>query len=67
MTPVRAICRLCGRPRPIDMPTCRDCAPAYLSRIRQRRAVRDAKKRRRAERQVERSVRHLDGLEPIAL
>ena len=65
--PVRVLCRLCGLPRPIDMPTSRDCAPAYLSRIRQKRAVHEANERRRAERQFERSLRHLDGMAQIAL
>jgi hypothetical protein len=60
MTPSATRCRLCGRDKPADLPVCRDCTPAFLSRVRQRRASRDAAERKRAQKRLDRSVRVMD-------
>jgi hypothetical protein len=53
-------CRFCGRDKPAFLPVCRDCMPLHLSRVRQRRASRDAVERRRTQKRLERSTRAMD-------
>ena len=53
-------CRFCGRPRPINMPTCRDCAPLWRTWRQGKRARRRRIQEQRAAARIERFTRRAD-------